>query len=80
MRVLKIFGTVLLAVMGVGAIGQLLRGILAVVVIVHNSSSGNLSYVLGQITGSVIMLALTIAGIKALRKSLRSNSSDEQGP
>lgn len=80
MRVLKVFGIVLLGIMGLGAIGQLLMGLLATVVILRNEAGGNLSYVMGQIAGAAIMLALATAGIKALRKSLRPNIADSSKP
>ena len=75
MKTLKIIGLVILGLLGLMSLGQLLLSILGIVLMATGRSSGNMSYVIGQATGSLIMLALIIAGFRAILKKLNDSSS-----
>lgn len=77
MRILKIIGIVFLSILFVFAALQFIFVTLAIVMAVAKNTGANLSYMLGQMAGSIIMLLLFGAGVRALRRNLRRNQAPE---
>jgi len=74
MQIIKIFGIVLLGLIGLSSIVRGIFAIIAVVMIITIGEHSNISYVLGQFAGSALLLAISVVGIKALLKSMKAKS------
>ena len=78
MKALKIIGIVVCSIIGAYAVLQFLFTVLVIIIGLVKKSGVNLSYMMGQMTGSIILMLLFGAAVRALVRSLKANK--DQNP